>query len=155
MAYLHASGELAIGDTLNDAVHVFDSTTYAFLRQFSIDGADPGLCAGFRALAATSSDHVAVAENTAHRVQVLTAATGQLLRSSGTRGCGDGQFENVTRVACSSCDSLYASDMSLRRVQLFGSDGRFVRVVALTSGSSFIRPTGISCFADDSLVVVD
>lgn len=75
---------------------------------------------------------------------------GRFLRSAGSRGDGPGQFRELGWLTVNR-DSLWACDLSLSRVSVFDSAGRFVRDFSLSYFMGATPPVGM--FADGSLVV--
>lgn len=81
-------------------------------------------------------------------------ASGNFLSSTGRKGSGPGEFQDIAWIERLAADSIMAYDFRLRRISVFDSLGRFVRV----SDLHFIDqiggfPTLVAPFADGSLLV--
>jgi hypothetical protein len=81
-------------------------------------------------------------------------ASGSFLSSSGRKGSGPGEFQDILWIERLAADSIIAYDYRLRRISVFDSDGRFVRSFDL----HFIDqvggfPTLVAPFPDSSLLV--
>jgi len=97
------------------------------------------------------------------RIVIANAGTGELrifdaagtfLSSSGRKGSGPGEFEEMLWIERSAADSLLVYDYRLRRISVFDSFGRIVR----SFGLHFIDqlggfPTRVAPFSDGSLLV--
>lgn len=77
---------------------------------------------------------------------------GRFIRSVGRKGDGPGEFQFPSGVWCVG-DSLEVWDGALRRLSVFGHDGRFVRVAPLERKGLNTQIVGI--FADGSFVTQD
>jgi hypothetical protein len=58
-------------------------------------------------------------------------ASGQFLRAAGRRGGGPGEFQHIGWVGMVPGDSVAAWDPVLRRLSIFGAEGRFARAVPI------------------------
>ncbi|MGD2215342.1 MAG: 6-bladed beta-propeller [Gemmatimonadales bacterium] len=81
-------------------------------------------------------------------------ASGSFLSSSGRKGSGPGEFQDILWIERSAADSLIVYDYRLRRISVFDSLGRFVRAFNL----HFIDriggfPTSVAPFPDGSMLV--
>jgi hypothetical protein len=81
-------------------------------------------------------------------------ASGDFLSSTGRKGSGPGEFQDIAWIERLAADSIMVYDFRLRRTSVFDSLGRFVRV----SDLHFIDqiggfPTLVAPFADGSLLV--
>lgn len=148
------TGEVFVSDCTAHCVHVVDGASYSYIRKFGGKGSEPGSFSYLRGIACCN-DRVLVADCGNDRVQVLSAR-GDFIRAFGTRGDADGQFRGLTGVACKSNGMIHTADANLKRIREFSPEGVFVRhILASSPGAVFQCPCGISCFADDSLVVAD
>jgi sugar lactone lactonase YvrE len=57
---------------------------------------------------------------------VKFSSDGQVLRAWGSKGNGDGQFDDPTSVAVDTTNKVYVADPINRRIQIFDSDGKFL-----------------------------
>lgn len=84
--------------------------------------------------------------------------SGEKLRSFGTQGSGEGQFNNFRGVAIDSEGNILVADTWNHRIQKFTSEGRFLTTVgALGKGPlQFTYPTGVTvCPSNNKVYVVD
>jgi DNA-binding beta-propeller fold protein YncE len=92
-----------------------------------------------------------------HMVRVLDTETGKLLFDIGTRGDGPGQF-NLPRDAVVGPDgTLYVVDGGNFRIQVFDTDGKFVKTfgsIGRQTGN-FARPKEIAADREGNIYVVD
>lgn len=87
------------------------------------------------------------------RMELLFFDTGgTLIRRSGGRGQGPGEFESLERIARFPPDSLVAFDAVNRRVSYFDSAGRFGRSVKLASSPEVPQPHPVGFFSDGSFL---
>ena len=95
-------------------------------------------------LTTNSEGHVIVVEWSAHCVSVFTPE-GMKIRSFGSKGSANGQFNYPAGVAVDDADNLYVVDNSNYRIQKFTTTGKFTAAVG-TRGSNplqFNSPVGI------------
>jgi DNA-binding beta-propeller fold protein YncE/cbb3-type cytochrome oxidase subunit 3 len=81
---------------------------------------------GPRRIAIGSDDSVYVVDQGRTRI-VKFSPSGQVLTAWGTKGTGDGQFDDPASVAVDPRDNkVYVADPRNKRIQVFDSDGKFV-----------------------------
>lgn len=92
-----------------------------------------------------------------HSVFVVDARTGQLIRTIGTRGTGDGEMNLPRDVKLGKNGLLYVTDGGNFRVQVFTQEGEFVRKWGSPGRQigQFTRPKGIAADPDGNIYVVD
>ena len=75
----------------------------------------------------------------------------------GSQGKGQGQFTNPYGIAVGPDGSVYVADYNNHRVQVFRSDGSFVRVMGSqgTDPGQFSGPTGVCVGANGMVFVTD
>ena len=97
-----------------------------------------------------------VVDTTAHRVDVFTLA-GDLLRTIGKRGDGDGDFNYPTHIALDANGQVYVMDTLNFRVQIFDADGKFVTAFGRNGSSigDFVKPKGIAVDSEGHIWVSD
>ena len=76
--------------------------------------------------------------------------TGKLLRTFGTFGTGDGQFDQPHALAMDSRGRLFVGDRSNNRIVIMDQEGK-----VLDTWYQFSRPSGISIDAQDRIYVAD
>jgi DNA-binding beta-propeller fold protein YncE len=92
-----------------------------------------------------------------HRVRVFDIATGKHVFDIGERGDGPGQFNLPRDIAVGREGRLYVVDGANFRVQVFESDGTWVKTfgaVGIYPGQ-FSRPKGVASDADGNIYVTD
>ena len=98
---------------------------------------------------------VVVTERGRHCVSVFSPSGGKL-RSFGTRGSGQGQFNEPCRVAVDGEGNILVTDFDNHRIQKFTAEGQFLAAVG-TKGNGllqFNKPSGIAFNAVNSKVYV-
>jgi len=109
-------------------------------------GPDPGFY-GPRRIAIGPDDSVYVVDQGRARI-VKFSPDGQVLATWGTKGNGDGQFDDHTSVAVDpNTNKVYVADPINRRIQVFDSDGRFLTKWVIPEWG---RPAGFEDLAIDS-----
>jgi DNA-binding beta-propeller fold protein YncE len=98
---------------------------------------------------------IIIAENGAHMVSVYSQA-GEKLRSFGSKGTGEGQFDGPRGVVIDDDDNILVADGGNHRIQKFTADGKFI--IAMGSYGSkplqFNLPTGIAVHPENQLIYV-
>ena len=92
-----------------------------------------------------------------HRVRVFDIATGQHVFDIGERGDGPGQFNLPRDIAVGRDGRIYVVDGANFRVQVFESDGTFVKTfgsIGVYPGH-FSRPKGVAVDPDGNVYVTD
>ena len=98
---------------------------------------------------------VVVTEMNVCRVSVFSAS-GEKLRSFGSRGSGQGQFEGPPGVAVDGAGNIFVADNRNHRIQKFTPEGQFLAAVG-TEGSGhlqFNHPRGIAFNASNNKLYV-
>ena len=83
------------------------------------------------------------------RVMKFTS-DGELIKTFGTKGFANGEFNGAHALAMDSEGRLYVGDRSNNRIQIFDQDGNFIDV-----WYQFGRPSGVFIDANDMLYVAD
>ena len=93
----------------------------------------------------TSTGQLVVGEANANRVTILTQ-DGVKVRSFGTEGSANGQFNYPGGIAIDNEDYIYVTDANNHRIQKFRTDGSFVAAVGGRGGNQlqFSCPYGIT-----------
>ena len=102
------------------------------------------------------NDRLYVTDSGQHCVLVFDRS-GLLLRSFGTRGGGEGQFNYPSQIACASDGSIVVADSMNFRVQRFSADGEFLGMFGQKGDAAgdFALPKGVAVDAQGSIWVVD
>lgn len=82
-----------------------------------------------RQLALDSDDNIYVTDLIKKGVIVYSNA-GLAIRSFGSSGTGDGQFQNIAGIAIDNNDNIFVSDIGNQRIQVFSIEGTFLRKFA-------------------------
>jgi sugar lactone lactonase YvrE len=81
-----------------------------------------------RAIAVDTKNNVIVSEYTlVDRVQKFSAQGERCLATWGTQGLAPGQFNRAEGVGVDAHDRIYVADSCAHRIQIFSSDGKFLR----------------------------
>ncbi|MDA7791130.1 NHL repeat-containing protein [Opitutales bacterium] len=82
-------------------------------------------------------------------------ADGTLIRSFGSRGSGNGQFNNPVELAVGPNNRIYVSDLDNNRIQILERDGTFVKAFGSngTGDGQFSKPRGIAISSDNEVFV--
>lgn len=91
-----------------------------------------------------------------HQVQVFDGE-GLFIKTIGTRGSGEGEFNLPVQAAVNALGELYVLDAGNFRVQVFSADGDFIRAwgkVGRNMGD-FARPRGLALDSDGLVYVTD
>lgn len=105
---------------------------------------------GPSAAAVDSKGNLYVSDNN-NKIYVYTQ-DGNLIRSFGEKGAGDGQFNEIGRLAIDSNDNIYVTDQYNHRVQKFSSEGKFLKAWGSegTGNGQFKYPYGIAIDKDNN-----
>ncbi len=132
---LDQAGLVYVADALNARIQVF-TREGVFLRQWGSKGSGAGQFLRPVGIAVNAEGHVYVADTYNYRIQVF-ANDGTFLRSWGSKGTAPGQFHDPEAldgtgpgpdgIAVDRNGVVYVSDPWNRRVQVFTSDGRYLR----------------------------
>ena len=122
-----------------------------FVRMWGSRGAALGQFNRPFGLAVSSVGKVFVCDNANHRVQVFDL-DGTFRRSWGSQGDAPGLFQHPSGVAVSCAGEVLVSDDT--RVQVFASDGTFVRCLHLPAGArGAFRPIAVAVTPSGDVVV--
>ena len=82
-------------------------------------------------------------------------ADGTLIRSFGSRGSGNGQFNNPVELAMGPNNRIYVTDQDNNRIQILERDGTFVKAFGSngTGDGQFSKPRGIAISSDNEVFV--
>ncbi len=144
-----ADGTKYVADIVQNAILVFDANE-RFVKMFTAANLNPtGL--------AIRGNELFVADLAGHVVKVLDVNTGNQLRTIGTQGHEDGQFESPLSVTLDSQGNLYVVDVLACRVQKFNAAGEFVMGFGQVGArpGDFVRPKQMAVAADGTIFVVD
>ncbi len=98
------------------------------VAQWGVKGTNAGELTLPRAIAVDTKNNVIVSEYTlVDRLQKFSAQGKQCLATWGTQGLAAGQFNRAEGVGVDAKDRIYVADSCAHRVQIFSSDGKFLR----------------------------
>jgi hypothetical protein len=125
---------------------------YELGDDFECDGARRIACHG-----EGSERRMAVVNVLTCRIAIVNLESGERMATFGSKGEEAGQLLYPLGVAFSSTGELYVSDFRMHRIQVFDTQGRYVRGFGtLGSGEGqFNGPGGICLTADGEVVVLD
>jgi len=176
---LDAARNVYVADIDSNRVQVF-TRTGVFLRQWGSKGSGAGQFRRPFGIAVNAAGHVYVADTDNYRIQVF-ANDGTFLRSWGSKGTGPGQFHDPKAldgngpgpegIAVDRNGVVYVTDPWNHRVQVFTSDGLFLRewrhlpgpclqfttpaTIALCKQGYLSAPSGIAVDRNGSVIVVN
>jgi len=98
-----------------------------------------------------------VVDSKKHQVNVYSLDTFKKVRVMGKRGSENGEFNFPTNIALDKEGRLYVVDTGNFRVQIFDSEGRFIKSMGKAGDTpgSFARPKGIAIDSEGHIYVVD
>jgi len=96
-------------------------------------------------------------ETQEHHMLIFDAQTGEHLKTIGTRGRGEGNFNLALQATTTPDGTVYVTDSGNFRVQAFDRDGNFKLAFGSVGRKSgqFARPKGIASGRDGNIYVVD
>jgi DNA-binding beta-propeller fold protein YncE len=98
------------------------------VAQWGVKGTNAGELTLPRAIAVDTKNNVIVSEYTlVDRVQKFSAYGKRVLATWGTPGLAAGQFNRAEGVGVDTSDRIYVADSCAHRIQIFSSDGEFLR----------------------------
>lgn len=151
-------GEIFVADNSAKRVVVFDKDG-KYLRAFgdrSIFKRPSGVAVSPDGLHAYVIDTGGVTTQE-HHLYIFNAKTGELEKTIGTRGRGNGQFNLALQVTVAKDGTVYVTDSGNFRVQAFNPDGSH-KLSFGTVGrkiGNFARPKGITTDPEGNVYVVD
>jgi hypothetical protein len=82
---------------------------------------------------------------------------GSLIRSFGSAGSGDGQFNNPTELAIGPSNRIYVTDRKNHRIQILERNGTFLKSFGFNGNSdgNFVEPYGLAISSLDEVFIVD
>ena len=101
----------------------------------------------------SSNFRILVADSGNHRVQAFNES-GEFITTFGTFGSGPGQFNNPQGLAVDNAGRVLIVDQNNNRLQVLSFDGAHFDFVQ-TITADFNRPTAVSSFSDQRIVVAD
>jgi DNA-binding beta-propeller fold protein YncE len=121
------AGDIVLVEPHYSRVNFF-STNGTLAAQFGIKGANVGQLGLPRAAAVNSKGELYVCEYTdSERVQRFTAHGEKCLGAWGRLGSRPGEFSRAEGLGIDAHDNVYVADSCNHRVQVFSSDGKFLR----------------------------
>ncbi len=153
---VNAEGQVYVADTCNRRIQIFTEHG-EFIRQFPVVGIDSDFPCEFENfnpidLAVSQSGDVIVSGQ--NQVS-LYSDDGILIRSWGSQGSADGQFQGIAGLVLSNV-TLFVVDSGNERVQVFDLQGNYVRQWSTRSEQdSFSEPVDIAIDQFGQLYVTD
>jgi DNA-binding beta-propeller fold protein YncE len=150
-------GNLWVPDTHYSRVQVFDPRTGKLVKKFGEHGRGPGQFIFPCSIAFDARGRIFVSEfGDNDRIQVFDPKDLKLLYSFGHFGAGPGEFSRPQSMLIDG-ETLYVTDACNHRIQVFTTDGRFVRSMGkIGSGPGEFRfPYGLDMDSKGRLVVCE
>jgi DNA-binding beta-propeller fold protein YncE len=155
-----SSDNVYVTDTNNNRIQVFDGSGN-FLRTWGSYGAGDGQFQDPVGVAVDSVGNVYVAdggfaEGHISRIEVFDSG-GNFLRTWGSYGTGDGQFQYPFGVSVDSVGNVYVADTSNNRIQVFDNSGNFLRAWGSygSGNGQFNYPQGLAVDSGGNVYVTD
>ena len=152
-AAIDNDGNIYITDLLSHKVVKFDKTGVK-VTSFAAFLNDPS---GIE----VHADNLYVVDRIACRVLIFTL-NGDLVRTIGGKGQGNGKFMLPSKVACDKNGNFYITDTFNNRIQKFNSAGNFISAFgsgfvckAQDGAPGLLLPGGIAVMADQTIAVLD
>ncbi len=117
------------------------------VAQWGVKGTNAGELTLPRAIAVDKKNNVIASEySLVDRVQKFSARGGRVQATWGTPGQGTGEFNRAEGVGTDSADQIYVADSCNHRIQVYSSEGRFLRAYghAGTSAGQMSYPYDIA-----------
>lgn len=147
-----AQDNIFVTDVKQKLVHQYDAN-FKFVKTFgtSTPFENPG---GIAVNPVTKE--LIVVDTKAHHVKCFSEQ-GELLRTFGQRGMGDGEFNFPSNVLCDGSGKIYVVDAMNFRIQIFDSGGKFLSKFGQADNvpGSFTRPRGIAMDSENHLYISD
>ena len=136
--------EIAVSDVGNHKIHLFKSFG-THIKSFGAQHAELDWPSG----TAYIGDNIIVAEQSKHRVQVLSRQ-GEYLRHFGGEGSLDHQLSHPTGLSINSDGNIIVADKGNKLIKIFSADGKFLH--KLGTERSFTEP--FHCIQHDNFLIV-
>ncbi|KAI1731855.1 NHL repeat domain-containing protein [Ditylenchus destructor] len=151
-------GEVAVCDSSNNRVQIFDTSDGRLIRTFGKYGSKAGELDSPAGIAYNRHrQQIIVSDRYNHRVQIFDLS-GKFVRQFGSRGSDRGQFNNPWGVAIDNLGLIYVVDKDNHRVQVFDQNGTFMsKFGSLGEGTGqFNHPLFITIHKrDQNLIISD
>jgi DNA-binding beta-propeller fold protein YncE len=146
-----AKGKILFSDSEENALYISDGDNHTALFSSSINLVKPTGIAY-----SVSSGEIWVTETGKHRI-TLFDGNGKIIRSTGTRGTGNGEFNFPTAIWIDSSGKAFIVDAMNFRIQIFDHDGNHILSFGEQGDASgyFARPKGIATDSRGNIWVSD
>ncbi|MEA4901129.1 hypothetical protein [Desulfitobacterium sp.] len=104
-----------------------------------------------------SSDHLFYITDIANQCVVVLDQQGKILKSFGSSGTADGQFNYPNALFIDKDNKIYVSDSNNARLQIFNSEGEFLTKITGSNGKlgAMTLPRGVAVNDQGQIYVVD
>jgi tripartite motif-containing protein 71 len=144
-------GTVYVADTGNNRIQSFTSSG-TFLRESSPQGLQ-----GPRGVATSAAGNVYVADTDSNRILEFDPNINSRIRTWGSLGLADSQFDHPSGVAVDTLGNVYVADTGNNRIQEFSSTGTFIaKWGSFGSGDGqFKQPRGVAAGTFGNIYVAD
>jgi DNA-binding beta-propeller fold protein YncE len=150
---IDAAGRVYVSDSRKGVVFIFNDGGHKFLAAVGA-----GIFKRPTGIAVNSkSSELLVVDTLQSRVYRFDLSDQRLKGSFGTDGAAEGMFHYPTNICTTRTGDIIVSDALNFRVQVFSSEGRFLRAIGRMGmmPGAFSRPKGVASDSDGHIYVVD
>lgn len=150
------SNRLYVSDASNGHIWIYDLHG-KFLQYFK--GKEQGMFCTPGVVCFDNQNRIFVPEGVCDRVRIFQQDGTELFQIGGQSGELAGQFSRLTGVAVDDQGRAYVTDLLLKCIQIFSSEGKFIGAIKWIDGKEgktyFNMPTGIFIGNDGSILLTD
>jgi serine/threonine protein kinase/sugar lactone lactonase YvrE len=146
-------GKIFATDSGDHYIRVYDGTGKFAKEILNRQGKDSGITG----IACDTGGNLYIADPDNGCIQVISGDTGTWLRKVGSKGTGEGQFQQPSGIALDRFSQLYVVDYASSRVSIFSKAGIFQRAFGAkgTGKGEFNVPRGIAIDRYDRVYICD
>ena len=150
---VNRKGLIAVSDHWGHCILIFDREG-KYLRKFGGEGENVGQLNRPAGVTYLNDDHVLVADEFNHRIQLFHVHTGNAVKTFGKKGKGEGEFNQPRDVCMDGEGRVAVADFNNNRIQVFTKDGEPVFTFGDSGSEKLSGPTGCT-FHQNMFIVSD